>query len=92
MAAGSEAGESSLASEASRTHCQALGKHVGCVAVSSDWVACGGGPLPGLRHFRTLSLLVTLTSEVTAEVGVSASTTYSLEVGEAGGGDVTLPL
>ena len=91
--------------ELARPH---LGKHVSCVAVSSDWVACGGGPRLGLWHLRTLSPSVTLppvdveartvafhddiiicggrkvvyqttlTGEVTAEVGLSSSTTYSL--------------
>lgn len=92
-------------SDLARPH---LGKHINCVAVSSDWVACGGGPRLALWHLRTLAPAVTippidteaktaafhddllmcggrkvvfqvnLSGEVTAEVGVSSSTTYSL--------------
>ena len=39
--------------------CVTLGQ-VSCVAVASDWVACGGGPRLGLWHLRTLSPSVTL--------------------------------
>lgn len=32
-----------------------LGKWVGAVSISSDWIACGGGPRAALWHLRTLS-------------------------------------
>jgi THO complex subunit 6 len=44
-------------SELARPH---LGRHINCVAVSSDWMACGGGPRLALWHLRTLAPAVTI--------------------------------
>ena len=37
-----------------------LGGHVSSVAVSGDWLACGGGPAPALWHLKSLTMASSL--------------------------------
>ena len=47
-----------------------IGKYISSVAVTSDWMACGGGPAPALWHLKAMSMSSTLpcsNSEVKVE-------------------------
>jgi len=37
-----------------------IGKYISSVAVTSDWMACGGGPAPALWHLKAMSMSSTL--------------------------------
>lgn len=37
-----------------------LGHHVSSVAVSNDWLACGGGPSPAIWHLKSLAMASTV--------------------------------
>lgn len=37
-----------------------LGQHVSSVAVSNDWLACGGGPAPAIWHLKSMAMATTV--------------------------------